>query len=148
MKKSDKELICKNRKAFHEYDVIETIEAGIVLTGTEIKSIRLHHIYLDGSFAVVEDNQVFLVNCNIETYTKGTSNNHEPKRKRKLLLHKSEIRKFAEHAKIKGFTLIPLQVYIVRGRDKIDLAICKGKQLHDKRQAIKDREAKKETKNV
>lgn len=131
---------CQNRKARYEYEILDTIEAGIVLKGTEIKSIRQYHVSLDGAYAVVQDGQLVLVGCNIEPYSHGNIHNHEPKRNRKLLLHKREIRKFAEKAKIKGYTLVPLSVYLEKGYAKVELAICKGKQLHDKRQAIKDRD--------
>lgn len=132
---------CQNRKARYEYEVLDTIEAGIVLQGTEIKSIRQFHASLDDAYAVVQDGQLVLVGCNIEPYSHGNIHNHEPKRNRKLLLHKREIRKFAEKAKIKGFTLVPLSIYLEKGIAKVELAICKGKQLHDKRQTIKDRDA-------
>ena len=139
-----KQTVCQNRKARFEYEILETIEAGIVLKGTEIKSVRQHHVSLDGSFAIVNGGEVLLVNCNIEAYKQGNIHNHEPKRQRKLLLHKSEIRKFAEKAKVKGFTLVPLSIYLKDGKAKVELAICRGKQLHDKRAAMKERDAKRE----
>ena len=98
----------------------------------------------DGAFAVVNDGQVTLVNCNIEPYKQGNSFNHEPKRQRRLLLNKNEIRGFAEKAKVKGFTLVPLSIYLKEGRAKVELAVCRGKQVHDKRQALKERDAKRE----
>lgn len=137
-------VICQNRKARFEYEVIDTIEAGIVLTGTEIKSVSQHHVSLDGAFAVVVNEEVVLVNCNIEPYKQGNVFNHEPKRQRKLLLHKTEISKFAAQAKIKGFTLVPLSMYMKNGKAKIELAICRGKKLHDKREAIKNRDNERE----
>ena len=139
--------VCRNRKAHYDYEVLETLEAGIVLTGTEIKSVRNSHISLEGAFAIVNDGQVTLVNCNIETYKQGNIHNHEPKRQRRLLLKKSEIAKFAEQAKIKGFTLVPLSVYLVGGLAKIELAVCRGKQTHDKRESIKEKDAKRELRN-
>lgn len=138
------QIMCQNRKARFEYEILETLEAGIVLTGTEIKSVRMHHVSLDGAFAVVANGGVTLVNCNIEPYQHGNIHNHEPKRQRRLLLKKSEIAKFAEKAKVKGFTLVPLSMYIQQGIAKVELAICRGKQIHDKRQAIKDRDLSKE----
>lgn len=141
------QIVCKNRKARFEYEVLETIQAGIVLKGTEIKSVRQRHVSLDGSFAVVANGQVTLVNCNIEPYKQGNIFNHEPKRQRRLLLNKSEITKFAEKAKTKGFTLVPLSMYITEGLAKIELAICRGKQLHDKRKTIKDRDTAREMKH-
>lgn len=137
-------VICQNRKARYDYDVVETLEAGIVLKGTEIKSIRDHRVTLDGAYATVNDGQVTLVGCSIEPYSHGNLLNHEPKRDRRLLLHKREIAKFADKASIRGFTLIPLSIYLKGGKAKIELAVCRGRQTHDKREAIKTREAKKE----
>lgn len=139
-----KQYVCQNRKARHEYEIIDTIEAGIVLKGTEIKSVRQHHVSLDGAYAVVNGGEVTLLNCNIEPYKQGNTNNHEPKRQRRLLLHKSEIAKFAEKASVKGYTLVPLAIYLSGGRAKVELAVCRGKQLHDKRQALKDRQAQRD----
>lgn len=136
-----RQYACQNRKARYEYEVLDKIEAGIVLQGTEIKSIRQSHASLDGSYAIIQDGQLLLIGCNIEPYSHGNINNHQPKRNRVLLLHKREIKKFAEKAKIKGLTLIPLSIYLEKGRAKVELAVCKGKQLHDKRQTIKDRDA-------
>jgi len=144
-KEPNEKTICQNRKAWHEYTVLDTIEAGIVLKGTEIKSIRDHKISLDGSYAKVENGEVWLIGCNIDEYNHSSpSLNHEPKRKRKLLLHKREIDKFAEKAEQIGHTLVPLKVYLSKGKAKVELAVCKGRQLHDKRQALKDRDAIKE----
>jgi len=141
----EKKYVCQNRKARFDYEVLEVIEAGIVLLGTEIKSVRDHHVSLDGAYAVVTDaKEVSLIDCNIEPYSHGNVNNHESKRPRKLLMHRKEIRSFAEKASIKGFTLIPLGIYMVKGRAKVELGVCRGKQLHDKRQSIKDRDVKKE----
>lgn len=142
-----KQVVCQNRKARFEYEILETIEAGIVLKGTEIKSVRQHHVSLDGSFAIVQGGEVALANCNIEPYKQGNIHNHEPKRQRRLLLHKSEIRKFAEKAKVKGFTLVPLSIYLKDGKAKVELAVCRGKQLHDKRASMKERDAKREMRN-
>jgi len=141
-----KQYVCQNRKARFEYEILETLEAGIVLKGTEIKSVRQHHVSLDGAFAIVQDGQVALVGCNIEPYKQGNIHNHEPKRQRRLLLHKSEIAKFALKAKVKGFTLVPLSMYLSGGRAKVELAVCRGKQLHDKRQTLKNRDAQREMK--
>lgn len=137
-------VVCQNRKARYDYEVVETLEAGIVLRGTEIKSVRDNRVTLDGAYATVDGGQVTLVGCNIEPYSHGNVHNHEAKRDRRLLLNKSEITKFADKASIRGFTLIPLSMYIKDGRAKIELAVCRGRQTHDKRQAIKNREAKKE----
>jgi SsrA-binding protein len=136
----ERTYVCRNRKARHDYEIIDTIEAGIILKGSEIKSVRQKHVSLDGSFAVVEGGQLILVGCNIDQYKEANVFNHEPKRNRTLLLHKQQIRKFAEKAKVKGFSLIPLSVYLAKGRAKVELAVCKGKKLHDKRQTIKERD--------
>jgi len=138
----NKEYICQNRKARFDYEILETIEAGIVLTGSEIKSIRLRNVSLDAAYADISDNQVNLINCNIEPYKQASMYNHNPKRSRILLLHRSEIKNFAEKSQIKGHTLIPLSLYLLNGRAKIELAVCKGKKNYDKRNSIKNREAK------
>lgn len=138
--------ICQNRKARHDFDILETFEAGVALRGSEIKSVMLRHCSLDGAYAMISNNEAFLIGCNIEPYKQAGLFNHEPKRQRKLLLHKNEIAKIAAVVKAKGFTLVPLSVYLSRGKAKIELAVCKGRQLHDKRQALKEKEAKKEIK--
>jgi len=143
-KEPSEKTICQNRKAWHEYYVLDTIETGIVLKGTEIKSIRDHKVSLDGSYAKMENGEVWLIGCSIEEYSHGSHDNHEHKRRRKLLLHKNEIRKFAEKAEQIGHTLVPLKLYLSKGKAKIELAVCKGKQLHDKRQAMKERDTKRE----
>ena len=145
---SGSQIVCRNRKAHYDYEVLETVEAGIVLTGTEIKSIRQNHVSLDGSFASLLDGNVELFNCNIDPYEYGSTFNHPPKRRRRLLLHKSEIAKFAVRAEQRGFSLIPISMYLLNGRAKVELAICKGKQKQDKRQAIKERDDKREMNNV
>jgi SsrA-binding protein len=136
-------VVCQNRKARFDYEVVETVEAGIVLKGTEIKSVRNHRVSLDGAYASVDAGNVTLVGCNIEPYSHGNVHNHEAKRDRRLLLNRSEIDKIASKAAVRGFTLIPLSMYIKDGRAKIELAVCRGRQTHDKRHAIKDREVKK-----
>lgn len=140
-------IFCQNKKARYDYEVIDTVEAGIVLTGTEIKSVIAHNVSLDGSYATINDGSVTIIGCHIDPYKDGTTFNPEPKRQRRLLMHKSEIKKFAEKAKVKGFTLIPLSIYLNNGKAKVELAICKGKQTHDKRQTIKARDAEREIKN-
>jgi len=142
--KTDVEVVCQNRKARHDYHVIESLEVGIVLVGHEVKSIREHHVSLDSSYAFISNGELWLIDCNIEPYKFASYEQHEPKRKRKLLIHKKQIKSFAEKAAQKGNTLIPLKMYFSKGRAKVELAVCKGKQEHDKRQSIKDREAKRE----
>lgn len=144
MKKSETKTICTNKKATHDYFVQETYECGIVLQGSEIKSIKNNKASIIGSFAIVEKNEVWLIDSNIDPYKNANSFPHQPKRKRKLLLHKNEIRKIKEKSEINGFALIPLKIYISSGRAKIELAVCKGKQLHDKREAQKQKDAQKE----
>ena len=133
-------IVATNRKAYHDYHVGETYEAGIALTGTEIKSVRQGRVSLRDSYARVENGEVFLYNMNVSPYEAGNRFNHEPRRTRKLLLHKSEIRKLATKTQEKGFTLIPLKVYLTGGRAKVELALAKGKRLYDKREVIKKRD--------
>ncbi|WP_408955764.1 SsrA-binding protein SmpB [Natroniella sp. ANB-PHB2] len=137
-------VITKNRKARHEYNIEEVYEAGIVLTGTEVKSIRAGRVNLKDSFALVEDGEVYLRNMHIAAYKQGNRYNHDPERPRKLLLHKREIRKFIGKTKEKGYTLVPLQLYFKKQLVKVKLALAKGKNLHDKRQNIKKKTAQRE----
>lgn len=143
-KDKNEEIVCQNRKARHDYHILDSVEAGIVLVGHEVKSIREHHVSLDASYAYIVDGEVWLANCNIEPYKFASYEQHEPKRKRKLLLHKRQVRSFAEKAAQKGNTLIPLKMYLKNGRVKVELCVCKGKQEHDKRQSIKEKDAKRE----
>lgn len=136
--------ITTNRKALHEYFVQDIIEAGIVLQGTEVKAIRAKGASLESSYALVEDGEVWLIGCNIDEYSHGNIHNHNPKRKRKLLLKKREINGFLAKAKIKGNTLIPLKMYFKDGRIKVELAVCKGKQLHDKRESLKKKDGERD----
>lgn len=132
----------KNRRAFYEYEVLEKVEAGISLRGSEVKSIREGNLNLSDSYARLDAGQVFLVNCHISEYKNAVAFSHEPLRRRKLLLHRSEIRKLEKRVEEKGFALIPLRVFFSpRGLVKVELGICKGKKLHDKRQAMKSKEA-------
>jgi SsrA-binding protein len=141
-------MVATNRKAYHDYHVGETYEAGIALTGTEIKSVRQGMVSLRDSFARVENGEVFLYNMNVSAYDAGNRFNHEPRRTRKLLLHKSEIRKLATKTQEKGFTLIPLKVYLKGGRAKVELALAKGKRLYDKREDIKKRDVMRQVDRV
>lgn len=139
--------VCTNRKAHYEYEILDTLEAGIVLHGAEVKSLRENKCSIDGSYAVVTNGEVWLINSFIDEYKNDSSwQPHEPQRKRKLLLNKKEIHKFAEKSEEKGFTLVPLSVYFRNGFAKIELAVARGKQIHDKRQVIKERDAKREMK--
>lgn len=140
----DKKVITTNRKAFHDYTIFEKFVAGIVLTGTEIKSIRKNAINLKDSFCKIEDNEIFLYNCHISPYEQGNRYNHEAERTRKLLLTKKEILKM--HSKIKkdGYTIVPLEVFITKGFAKVEICLAKGKKLHDKRDDIAKKDQKRE----
>lgn len=141
----------QNRKAKYDYEVIETIEAGIALKGTEIKSLREGKANIKDSYAIVKNNEVYLLNMHISHYEQGSIFNHDETRTRKLLLHKKEILKLNDRVRLDGFTLVPLKVYLVRNKAKVLIGIAKGKKTYDKRETIKqrdiDRYLKKEYKN-
>jgi len=137
--------IAENRKAFHDYHLLETFEAGIVLLGTEVKAIREGRVNLRDSFARVEDGEVFLYNVNISPYSHRGYADHEPLRRRKLLLHRDEIRKLIGKTVEKGMTLVPVRLYYKNGRVKVAVSLAKGKKEYDKRETIKRREADRET---
>ncbi|HEY9745628.1 MAG TPA: SsrA-binding protein SmpB [Oculatellaceae cyanobacterium] len=137
-------VVVNNKKAFHEYSVLETYKAGIVLTGTEIKSIRNGKVSMSDSHARIEKGEVFLYGLQISPYEQGTHYNHQPDRVRKLLLTRQEIKKLIGKVKESGLTLIPLRLYFDRCWVKIDLGLCKGKKMHDKRDAIAKRDVKRE----
>ncbi|MBA2488094.1 MAG: SsrA-binding protein SmpB [Chloroflexi bacterium] len=139
------ETVAINRKARYEYSIEETFEAGIVLSGTEIKSIRDGKANLQDAYARIERNEAWLVGAHIAPWAGGNRNNHEPRRDRKLLLHRMEIDRLAGRAGAKGLTIVPLRLYITsRGRAKLELGLARGKQLHDKRRAIADRDQRRE----
>jgi SsrA-binding protein len=140
----EKKNICQNRRARHEYEIFDTLECGLVLTGTEVKSLRAGHASLDEAYAKLDDGELWLVGSEIPEYAMGNRMNHKPKRSRKLLLHRNEISKFAGKASQKGFTLIPLSMYFRNGRAKVEIAVGRGKQLHDKRETQKKAEAQRE----
>ncbi|MEB3286122.1 MAG: SsrA-binding protein SmpB [Vampirovibrionales bacterium] len=137
-------LIASNKKAYHEYTVLETYQTGIVLTGSEIKSIREGKVSLKQSYARLENGEIFLFGAHIAPYEKAAHYNHDPERPRKLLLTKAEIRKLVGKMKTSGLTLIPLKMYFKRCWVKIDLGVCKGKKLHDKRDSISERDSKRD----
>lgn len=137
-------VITENRKARHKYQVLETLECGIVLVGSEVKSLREGRISLDESYGRVKDDEVWLVGCDIPVYFDASHFNHPPKRPRKLLLHRREVKRFAQRAFEKGLTLVPLKMYFSGGRAKLLLGLCRGMAKHDKRQALKSAEAKRE----
>ena len=139
------QTIALNRRARHEFTIEDTIEAGLVLTGTEIKSIRAGKVSLAEAFARIERNEAWLVGVHIAPFEQASRFNHEPKRTRKLLLRRSEIDELLGRTKAKGLTLVPLRLYIgVRGRAKIELGLARGKQLHDRRRDIADRDARRD----
>jgi SsrA-binding protein len=137
--------IAENRKAFHDYHILESFEAGIALLGTEVKAIREGRVNLRDSFARVEDGEVFLYNVNISPYSHRGYADHEPLRRRKLLLHREEIRKLIGKTVEKGMTLVPVRLYFKNGRVKVAVSLAKGKKDYDKRETIKRREADRET---
>ena len=130
-------VFAENRKARHDYTVLETIECGIVLTGTEVKSVRHGEVSLSGSYGAVLKGELWLVGADIAAYKFGNRFNHEPKSMRKLLVHAKEVRDLQLKTEAKGLTLIPLRIFLKNGRVKVDLGVCRGKQLHDKRDALK-----------
>lgn len=137
-------IVCRNKRAYHEYEVLESLECGVALTGTEVKSLRDGHASLEDAYAKLDGTEVWLIGSDVPEYAMGNRMNHKPKRPRKLLLHRREINKFAGKATQKGFTLVPLKLYFKDGLAKVELAIARGKQLHDKRQAAKKADAQRE----
>ncbi len=142
---SGEKLVASNKKAFHDYFVLEKLEAGIALLGTEVKSIREGRINLKDSYAAIRDGEPVLMNCHISPYSHGNRQNHDPVRARKLLLHRQEIRKLIGKTQEKGLTLIPLRVYLKRGRVKVELGVAKGKKDYDKRETERRKEVDRET---
>ncbi len=140
--------VATNRKAHHDYFIEETLEAGLVLQGTEVKSLRLGLANLTDSYAIVKKDEVFLFNAQISPYPHGNIMNHEPLRTRKLLLHREEIRKLIGKIAQKGYTLIPLKIYFVRGKAKVLIGLAKGKKTFDKRETIKEKESRREVERV
>ena len=137
-------IVTNNKKASFNYFLDEFFECGLVLTGTEIKSIRNHNPSLSDSYALIRNGEAFLINMNIPVYDKGNIFNHEPLRSRKLLMHKREIRWFIQKSKAEGYTVVPSKVYLKNGRAKIEIALAKGKKYHDKRETEKIRDMKRE----
>jgi SsrA-binding protein len=142
--KDEIKAICRNKRAYHDYQISESLECGIVLKGTEVKSLREGTANLEDSYAKIEDGEVWLLNSDIPEYAMGNKLNHKPKRPRKLLLHRREIEKFAGKASQRGFTLVPLSMYFKEGRAKVELGVARGKQLHDKREDQKTAEAQRD----
>ncbi len=139
-----KKIVANNRKARHQYHILETLQAGIALKGTEVKSIREGRVNLNESFAAINEGEAYLMDCHISPYSHGNINNHEPTRPKKLLLHKREIIKLFGKLQTKGLTMIPLRMYFERGKVKVDIAMARGKKLHDKREDMKKRDLERE----
>ena len=136
---SDGRTLAVNRRAWHEYDVLEMIEAGLVLVGTEIKAAREGRANITSAFAKIEDGEMWLFNSHIAQYSAGGANNHDPTRTRKLLLHKTQIERWSSQVMSSGLTIVPLKLYITRHRAKIQLGLARGRRAHDKRRSIIDR---------
>jgi SsrA-binding protein len=141
-------VVTVNRQAYHDYFVDETIECGLALRGTEVKSIREGKVNLRGAYARIKDGEVWLDGMHIAEYEQGTYMNHEPMRPRKLLLHRREIDRLIGRVQAKGQTLVPLKLYFKDNRVKVELGLCRGKKLYDKREAIKERETQRELARV
>jgi len=137
-------IVAQNKKARHDYHILETWEAGMVLQGTEVKSLRAGKVNLKDSYARVQNGEVFLYNCHISPYEKGNYANHDPERVRKLLLNKREIRKLTGSVEEKGLTLSALKIYFKNGRAKVEIGLARGKKLHDKRDDMAKRDAKRD----
>ncbi|MGH3320608.1 MAG: SsrA-binding protein SmpB [Streptosporangiaceae bacterium] len=143
-RETGRKLVAQNRRARHDYDVVDLYEAGIVLTGTEVKSLRAGRASLVDGFGMVRDGEAWLYNVHIPEYTEGTWTNHEPRRTRKLLMHREEIARLIGKTQERGLTLVPLSLYFKDGHAKVELALARGRRKQDKRRAIADREAKLE----
>ena len=140
--------VAVNRAAYHNYEIIEKFEAGMVLTGTEIKSARDGRVNLKDAYGIVKSGEVWLLNCHISPYSHGNYSNHDPLRTRKLLLHSSEIKRLIGRTTEKGLTLVPLKVYLKNGRLKCELALAKGRKVHDKREVSRQKTIDRETRQA
>lgn len=141
-------LVAQNKKARHDYSIEDVYEAGIVLTGTEVKSLRQGRCSLVDAYASVQDGEIYLLGAHIPEYTEGTWNNHTPRRARKLLMHKGEILRLVGKTKESGLALIPLSLYFKDGRAKVEIALARGRKAHDKRQVLAERDAQREMRNA
>ena len=142
-RKADRNVV-KNRRAFHDYFVLESMEVGLVLSGTEIKSVREGKVQMAEAYCRVENGELWIIGMHISPYTHGSYTNHDPLRPRKLLAHRDQIMHYAEEVERKGLTLIPLNLYLKQGRAKLEVGVCRGKKLWDKRDASADREAQRD----
>jgi SsrA-binding protein len=143
--KEDVQVLATNRQAFYNYFIEEKVEAGISLLGTEVKSLREGRANLKDGYAMLRQGEVWLLNCHISPYSHGNLNNHDPLRERKLLLHREEIRRLDRKRRMSGLTLVPLRLYVRKGRIKVELGLARGKKLHDKREAIRQRDLDRES---
>ena len=143
--KEEVKVLASNRQAFHNYFIEDKLEAGIVLLGTEVKSLREGRANLKDSYAMVRRGEVWMLNCHISPYSHGNLNNHDPLRERKLLLHREEIRRLDRKRKLAGLTLVPLRLYLRKGKVKVELGVARGKKLYDKRETIKKRDLDRES---
>ncbi len=141
---TDTQSVARNRRARHDYQILDTFEAGLVLTGTEVKSLRAGSANIGDAYGIVRDGELYLLNAHIAPYERGGYVNHDPLRTRKLLLHKKEIRRLIGATEREGLTLVPLELYFKRGKAKVALALAKGKQLHDKRADMRKRDDERE----
>jgi SsrA-binding protein len=141
---TDDKVVATNRKARHDYEILESHEAGLVLRGTEVKSLRASQITFKDSYAEIRNNEAWLLGCYITPYSHGTDANHDPERPRKLLLHRREINRLLGRVAERGLTLVPLRLYFKEGRAKLELGLARGKKLHDKRATIRERDARRE----
>ena len=144
-RETGRKMVAQNRKARHDYHIEDVLEAGLVLTGTEVKSLRAGRASLVDGFAVLKDGEAWLQNVHIPEYDPGTWTNHEPRRPRKLLLHRQEISKLVGKTKETGLTLVPLALYFKDGKAKVEIAVARGKRSYDKRQALAERQARRDT---
>ena len=144
MKETGRKVIAQNRRARHDYTILDTYEAGVALMGTEVKSLRLGRASLADSFATIDDGEVFLRGLHIPEYTQGSWTNHEPRRTRKLLLHRGEIERLIGKIREGGLTLVPMSLYFSDGKVKLELALARGKKLYDKRDSEADRESRRD----
>ncbi len=143
-KKSTIKVISRNKRAYHEFDILDKWEAGIVLVGSEVKSLRNGKISMEQAFADLQNDEIWLLGCDIPEYVEANQFNHKSKRPRKLLLHSEEIRKISGKVQEKGLTLVPLQMYFNKGIAKLEIGLARGRKLHDKRDAIKSKDTKRE----
>jgi SsrA-binding protein len=143
-KETGRKVVAQNRRARHDYSIVDTYEAGLVLTGTEVKSLRLGRATLTDAYAQIENGEAWLLNLHIPEYTQGTWTNHDVRRKRKLLLHRDEIAKLVGRTKEGGLTIVPLALYFKDGKAKVEIALAKGKRSYDRRQELAERDASRE----